>query len=218
MFKSMFKVVVAVLLFGLVHSALASTAAKDTAAALLGHETADGLYRPAYIVLSLLMSAALLVYVLRQPSTELYRTSGPLAWLLVLGQTTAAVLSLWAAYHVGLSYLTGWEGLTAWRQGGEVPPMPDGQGPMPQGDGTLLTTGPFAYLRQPLNVFPLFILWLWPRMTTRLLAVNLAVTAYVLVGTFHSEAHLLDHLGEPYRAYQEQVPFPPLYGRRPSAQ
>ena len=58
------------------------------------------------------------------------------------------------------------------------------------------------------------VFWLNPRMTTRLLAFNLVMTAYVVLGSVHAEAHLLRFYGDAYRGYQEQVP---LRARRTSA-
>ena len=44
-------------------------------------------------------------------------------------------------------------------------------------------------------------------MTTRLLAFNLVMTAYVLLGSLHAEAHMLRFYGDAYRDYLQKVPF-----------
>lgn len=78
-------------------------------------------------------------------------------------------------------------------------PDADGQEPAPAGDGTMRTFGPLGYTRHPLNwsLLPLF--WLQPRMTTRLLAFNVVMTAYVVLGSLHAESHMLRFYGDAYR-------------------
>ena len=108
---------------------------------------------------------------------------------------------------MGVQHLTGYENLVAWWSGAEVPPMPDGQEPPPAGPGAMSTAGPLAYSRHPLNWLLLPLFWLQPRMTTRLFAFNLVLTAYVVAGSVAAEAHTLRAYGEAYRGYQERVPF-----------
>ncbi|MCA1686797.1 MAG: hypothetical protein LC745_12680, partial [Planctomycetia bacterium] len=88
-----------------------------------------------------------------------------------------------------------------------LPGMPDGQGPAPRANGTMRATGPFALGRQALNFALLPLIWLWPRMTTKLLAFNLVATAYLVLGSVHSERHLVETYGRAYRSYQQHVPF-----------
>jgi hypothetical protein len=124
------------------------------------------------------------------------------------GQAVAVAYGGWAVYPVGLDFLTGWDNLVAYYRGAaEIPPPPDGQGPVPAGDGTMRATGPFAHTRHPLNlVIPVFLL-LMPRMTTPRLAFALVASAYAVLGSAHVEAHLVDTYGDAYRRYQDQVPF-----------
>ncbi|HEY1187868.1 MAG TPA: hypothetical protein VGE74_09435 [Gemmata sp.] len=201
------RVALAAALFGFAHSALAGATAKAGAVALVGERAADGLYRPVYLAVTALLVAWLIWYVRRQPGRELYRVRPPFAWLMRAGQGLALAFGAWALLHVGLDFMTGWDGFRAWwEEAPRVPRMPDGQGPVPAG-ATMAGTGPFAYTRHPLNWFLIPLLWLNPRMTTRLLAFNLVVTVYAVLGSLHVEAHLLDAYGAAYRSYQERVPF-----------
>src|SRR5437588_841547 len=80
--------------------------------------------------------------------------------------------------------------------------------------------GPFAWSRHPLNFAPLPILWLWPRMTTSLLAFNTAATIYLVVGSLHEEARLREAFGDDYVAYLDSgvpfyVPLPARSGLEP---
>jgi protein-S-isoprenylcysteine O-methyltransferase Ste14 len=206
--KSVLKIVAATALFGVVHSVLASRTAKRKAAEWFGERNRNGLYRAFYIGQSLVTFAALAGYIRRQPGRELYHVRGPLAGLLRLGQAAGLVHATWAARQVGVGRMLGADSLAAWWHGRPVPPEPEAQGPALGADGTLKATGPFALSRHPLNLSPLPVFWLNPRMSTNLAAFNLAATAYFVLGSLHEETRLAAAYGEPYRRYeQSDVPF-----------
>jgi hypothetical protein len=204
----MSRVVAATAVFGLVHSALASRTSKRAAAQAFGGRNRNGLYRVSYIGQSLVTFGFLAAYIRRQPSRELYRVEGPAALLMHAVQAGAAVYATSAARQVGLRRITGLESFVAWLGDGPVPPEPEAQGPALDAQGKRHAAGPFAWSRHPLNLAPLPILWLWPRMTTSLLAFNTAATIYLVVGSLHEEARLRDAYGDDYDAYLNSgVPF-----------
>jgi protein-S-isoprenylcysteine O-methyltransferase Ste14 len=190
------------------HSALANDGAKARAADLLGPRLADAVYRPLYLAQAAALLAVLAVYVRRQPGRDLYRAEGGWWWALRGVQAAGVGLAAWAAVNVGASHFTGSESLAAWWRGAaDVPRMPDGQAPPPAADGTMRTTGPLGWTRHPLNWALLLVFWPNPRMTTRLLAFNAVMTAYLVLGSLHAEAHMGRFYGDAYRRYQDQVPF-----------
>jgi methanethiol S-methyltransferase len=203
------RMAIATALFAALHSLLASTWAKRQAVEFLGHRDAPALYRSFYVLQAFVLVSLLLVYYRRQPTDELYRVGGGPAWVMRAGQVGAAGIALWAVYEVGSEFMLGLDGLRAWREGAAVPLMHDGQGPAPDRGDAMRATGPFAWVRQPLNLVLLPLLWLNPTMSSRLLGFTLVTTAYVLVGIVHSETHLVDRYGEAYRQYQREVPLLP---------
>ena len=161
------------MLYGLVHSALASARAKEGAARLLGRRQRNGLYRLWYLGQSVGTFAALLLYARRQPDRPLYEVRGPWAWPLRVGQVLALGYAVAAAQAVGLRQILGVTSLLAWLRRGpsprasdgpiatttgevtvEVPAEPEAQGPALRADGRLRVTGPFAWSRHPLNLAP----------------------------------------------------------------
>jgi hypothetical protein len=204
----MLKVAAATAAFGLVHSALASRTAKRAAARHFGERNRNGLYRVFYIGQSLVTFGLLAAYIRRQPSRELYRIDGPVAFLMHAVQAGAIVYATAAAGQVGLRRITGLESVLAWLGDGPVPPEPEAQGPALDDEGRRRPASPFAWSRHPLNFAPLPIFWLWPRMTTSLLAFNAAATIYLVVGSLHEEARLREAFGDDYEAYLNSgVPF-----------
>lgn len=208
MWTSMAKTAAATAAFGICHSLLASRAAKRAATRLLGARRRNGWYRVAYNAQSVVTFGLLCAYLRRLPSRPLYEVRGPGRLALHVGQAGGLLLAVAAARQVGVGPITGLSSLNAWRTGGTVPPEPEAQGPALGEDGTLEACGPFRWSRHPLNLAPLPVLWLWPRMTTNRLAFNLAATAYFLIGSWHEEVRLRHAYGETYESYRRSgVPF-----------
>lgn len=208
MWASIFRTCAATALFAAAHSVLASRKAKAAAGILLGPSNANGVYRALYIAQSFMTTGLLVAYIRRQPSVEIYRVRGPLAWAMHAGQTAALLHATAAAQQVGILRVTGLANLQAWRKGEEVPTMPEAQGPALDSNSVARAAGPFAWSRHPLNLSPVPVFWLWPRMTTTLLAFNVASTCYLIVGSLHEEQRLSEVNGAKYEAYRRSgVPF-----------
>ncbi|RPI33664.1 MAG: hypothetical protein EHM70_05335 [Chloroflexota bacterium] len=217
--SSAIKVMAGTLAFALLHSALASRAAKASASRWLGARQRNGLYRVFFIVQSFVSLAALYAYARRLPDAVIYRVKGPLAALMRLGQAGGLAYAVYTAAHIGFLKVTGLESLLAWLGGkSDVPAEPEAQGPPLQDNGNIKATGPFTLSRHPLNFSPLPVFWLNPVMTTRLAAFNLAATVYLVLGSIHEETRLRAAYGEPYTAYQKsETPFyvPSVLARQP---
>lgn len=201
------KIIAATAMFGIGHSILASRAAKRCAERALGTERRNALYRPFYLVQSVVAFGGLVWYVNRQPGCTLYRVPQPWATLMRVGQAGGLIYATAAAYHVGVARMLGLSGLAAWASGRSVPAEPEAQGPLYDRRAMKLTE-PFRWHRHPLNSAPLPVLWLFPHMTSRLAAMNVASTAYLVLGSIHEEARLRSAYGSAYDRYLASgVPF-----------
>ena len=205
---SSLRVVAATALFGVVHSALASHAAKSATMKLFGRRHRNGLYRVFFIAQSVVTFAALTQYIRRQPDRVLYEAPKSVATALRVSQVACLGGAFWAAHKVGLSRITGWASFDAWRTGKDAGSEPEAQGPSCGEDSGLQAEGPFALSRHPLNFWPVPIFFLNPKMTVNLLTFALTATAYLIVGSAHEEARLRAAYGEEYSKYQRSgVPF-----------
>lgn len=200
--KAVLKTVLTTGAFAAVHSALASRAAKRAASDAFGPANADGLYRVIYIAQSFAAAGLLVAYLKRLPLVELYRVRGRAAMLMHAAQVAGLLHATAGARQVGILRITGVENLAAWLKGLSVPPMPEAQGPSFSEGATDRLSGPFALSRHPLNLSPIPVLWLSPRMNSTLLAFNAAATVYLLIGSMHEEQRLLETEGANYEEYQ----------------
>lgn len=208
MWRSICKVVAASLLFGGVHSLLASRAAKKRAVQLLGERRRNALYRPFYNAQAVATFGALVVYCMRLRDRELYRAPRPLARLMQASQLALLLYLLWGARQIGFLRFGGAPNLLAWlKDSAHVPREPEAQGPAPDESARLRVAGPFRDMRHPLNFTMIPVMWLMPRMTVNLAAFNVVMTLYLVLGSVHEEKRLREAYGSDYAAYQRRVPF-----------
>jgi methanethiol S-methyltransferase len=180
----------AVAIYGALHSLLASQRAKNAARRLLGPRS-DRWYRLAFNLQAGLLFIPVLIVVAAFPGTVLYRMDVP--WLiLAVGVQLAAVITLGigliqtdALHFLGLRQL--------------LAPDPD-QPPQ------LVVSGLYRWVRHPLYTAGLAFIWFTPWMSTSILAMNLGLTAYILIGSIFEEGRLLSEFGQAYIDYQNRVP------------
>ena len=184
-------ILLAWVLYGALHSLLASSSAKALAERLLGLGVRR-YYRLVYNVVVTLTLLPLIALVVLSPDLEISRIRFP--WLalalLVEGVSVlgllAGVLQTGALRFLGLAQITG---------------SADFGGP-----SKLEVKGLYRYVRHPLYLFGLLIIWLIPLMTWNILAFNLGATLYILIGIQFEERKLLKEFGQAYADYQRRVP------------
>lgn len=190
--------------FAAIHSAMASAPAKRAAERAIGVRGRNALYRPAFIGQSLVLSGWLLWLFLRMPDRVLYEVRGLWRWAMRLGQAAAIVGMYRAARVIGIGRVLGMPGLRAWfGSEADVPAEPEAQGPPLREDGEPDARGPFRISRHPLNMLPVPLIWLKPRMTVNWAILSALATLYFYVGSAHEEQRLRKRYGEPYKQYQQ---------------
>ena len=180
--------VLAIVAWGAVHSWLASLGVKAWFRRAFG-EPAARTYRLAYNVFSV-ASLAPILYLLRiLPDRLLYSAQGP--WLIVMlaGQVLALVCLFIALLQTDTLSFVGLRQLFS----GDPP-------------ARFVKTGFYRWVRHPLYLFGLLLLWLTPRMTLNMLVAYFALTVYIFVGVLFEERKLLREFGSAYAEYRSRTP------------
>ncbi len=145
----------------------------------------------------------LLTFALWRPGEELFRFRGPAAWI-VQGLFYFSWVALFYSLNLtGLGYQTGWTPWWHWFRG-RTPPR-----------RTFRPRGAYRWLRHPVYLSFLGLLWFTPVYTQDRLLLNLLWSGYIFVGSWLKDRRLLFYLGQTYRQYQAQVPGYPLLGWGP---
>jgi hypothetical protein len=200
------KVSLLFLLYGAVHSLLASAAAKQGFAKLLGERARNGLYRPLYIGQSVLTTLASAVAFQRLRDRDLYQIPKPWAWAFNLVQLAGIGLLLRALSVTGFDRVLGLPQLVAYWRGEEPPPEAAAQGPPLQALKHPEQLGPFSWVRHPENIAVMLTLWAFPRMTVNRLALALWTSLYGVVGSWHEDSRLEGAYGAAFDRYRRATP------------
>ena len=183
-------VFLAVLIYGLIHSVMASLSAKSKAQhwfGLLGRR----MYRLAYNVLAVISLVPVAVLPFLLPDRHLYTV--PIIFLpLTLGLQLFSVLVVLAGIRqTGTAYFLGLAQLQKDAQDSE---------------GELQHSGIYRYIRHPLYTGGLGLIWFFPYMTANLLALFAGFTLYIMLGIIFEERKLLHEFGDAYLRYRRQTP------------
>ena len=74
------------------------------------------------------------------------------------------------------------------------------------GPGAFMARGPYRWVRHPLYLFSLIIIWFGPIFTIDRLGHNILWTVWIIIGTAMEERDLIDCFGDAYRSYRKEVP------------
>jgi protein-S-isoprenylcysteine O-methyltransferase Ste14 len=180
-------ILLAVGLYGLLHSLLASMQAKELAIRWFG-EAGERYYRLIYVIVVSLTFLPVFALILLLPDRTLYTI--PFPWLL---------LTLFIQLLSGLGILLAFKDISVGNFLGTDQVLdPDSAGSLPP----LVVKGVFRFSRHPLYLFSILILWLTPVMSWNILAFNIGATLYMLIGTIPEERKLLAQFGETYAQYR----------------
>jgi protein-S-isoprenylcysteine O-methyltransferase Ste14 len=191
-------ILLAVFVYGLVHSVLASLEVKALADLWFG-PVSERAYRLVYNLFAALSLLPVLGLVGLLPDHTIY--SIPFPWsLLTLAVQFLAVVML----GIGLLQTDLWSFLGA-RQLFQ---------PTTGATPALVVSGLYRRMRHPLYTAGLLFIWLTPQMTGNLLALNLGLTIYIVIGAMFEERKLVRQFGQAYVEYQERTPMLiPRFGR-----
>lgn len=180
--------ILAIVLWGIVHSLLASTGIKESFHRLFGEKVMRG-YRLFYNLFAIVSFLPILYLVIVLPDRSLYQVPPPYSYLLRAGQLASVVFLFVAVIQTDMLSFAGLRQLFEEEK-----------------NGPLITGGLYRIVRHPLYTFSLAILWLSPNMSLNSLVLYLGLTLYVLAGIYFEERKLLRTFGEEYAKYRAVTP------------
>ena len=184
----MFWLIVTIVLWGFVHSLLASMTVKNFIRRALGDRFMK-FYRLLYNIFAVISIAPVLYLMISLPDQALYQVPVPWNYLMLAGQAFSVLFLFVAVMQTDLLSFAGLRQLTE-----------------DEKTGSLVTSGLYRSVRHPLYTFSLLILWLSPTVTVNSFIVYAALTIYVLVGIFFEERKLLREFGQEYADYRSSTP------------
>jgi methanethiol S-methyltransferase len=193
----MIPVILSMLAYGLLHSVLASREVKSVVRERIGGRAYHGLYRVGFNVVAILTILPILWLVVAYPGERVYDLGE--GWVLPLLAIRIAGLVgvLVALVQIDLWRFAGLRQLYHYITGRELPLR----------DEALTTSGVYGWVRHPLYLFSLMILWSASSMNEAMLGLNIGITLYFLVGSYYEEKRMIQSYGADYLAYCERVPW-----------
>lgn len=180
----------AIILYGALHSFLASRTAKGWVRRRFG-PAGDRFYRLFFNLIGGLTFLPVMAVVAALPGPTLYRIPAP--WLYLTGALQALSIALLA---VGVLQTDAWHFLG----------LRQLISPLSGEPSQLQVRGLYRWVRHPLYSAGLLFIWLTPMMTASVLAFNLGLTAYIYIGSLFEERRLVAEFGQTYRDYRCRVP------------
>jgi protein-S-isoprenylcysteine O-methyltransferase Ste14 len=179
-------------LWGVVHSILASHGFKHLVRQAAGAAAFFRLYRFAYNLFSFASLFPIAVMLLTFPDQPLYSIPEPWLYLTTILQGLAAMALIAGVMQTGLMEFAGLAQIMP--SYGESKPA------------ELVTGGLYAYVRHPLYTAGLVFIWFSPEMTINRLALWSVFTLYIMLGAFFEERKLLKDFGAAYAEYKSKTP------------
>lgn len=180
------------LLWGAVHSFLASHGFKHWIRQAVGSAAYFRIYRFAYNLFSVASLFPILAMLTIFPDQALYRIPEPWRYLTAFLQGLAVIALLVGVLQTGPLEFAGLAQL--------APSYGDSK------PSELVTTGLYAYVRHPLYSAGLALLWFSAEMTVNRLALWSVFSLYLLIGARFEERKLLKDFGSAYAEYQARTP------------
>lgn len=191
-------------LYGVLHSILAANGVKAWAERVFGPDAMRRYYRLFFVLVAVASLLPVLALAAWLPDQRIYTIPAPWTWLTLAAQGAAALGLLAGVRQTdALAFL----GIRQWLEY-----QPERSRPQPE---TLVTGGLYRWVRHPLYTFSFVLLWLMPVMTWNLLAVNLSLSLYLVIGAWFEERKLVQQFGADYEAYRRRTPMLVPFLKRP---
>jgi protein-S-isoprenylcysteine O-methyltransferase Ste14 len=183
-------ILMAVLAWGLLHSFLASLKVKAQVKHWISPE-ANHWYRIIYNLIAIITFLPILLLFVILPDKVIYTIHYPWVILTSVIQLLALVILMVGMKQTGVFSFLGFRQLIS---------------PEDNSSPVLVTTGLYKYVRHPLYTAGLAVIWFIPYISLNLLALNLGITIYIIIGAYIEERKLNAEYGPEYIEYSRQTP------------
>lgn len=186
-----------IIIFAVPHSILARLTVKSRIKQWMGTRRYEGLYRIVYNVVSVITFTPIFVLLALQPGATVWQVGGFMAILFRLLQLVGLVGLTVSIAQIESGRFLGTAQLRAYLK----------DDPLPLPSEPLTTNGLYGFVRHPLYLFSLMVLWFTPSMTVNSLAFVIGATLYVIIGSLFEERTMVKLFGNTYTDYQKRVPW-----------
>ncbi len=183
--------------FAVTHSWLAGQTVKDNIYKLVGERRYYGFYRIGYNVLAIVTLIPVFAVIFLFPHPILWHINGDFTFVLFAVQGIGATGVIVALLQTDIWRFAGIRQVLHYFE----------NKPLPLVNESLRTDGLYQFVRHPLYLFSLLVIWPINPMTDALFVFNVAATVYLLIGSLVEERRLRMIFGQQYEAYQKQVPW-----------
>ena len=190
MTSSFWIIITAVLVYGGLHSWFASLGLKNRIKLAFGDKAARA-YRLIYNLVAILTLLPVLILPIALVDREIYSIPFPWLFLTSACQLLAIVILLAGVLQTGVLNFLGVCQLI--RCEGEE-------------ETKLVVTGLYRFMRHPLYTAGLIFIWFMPKMSWNLVAMNIGISLYILIGVIFEERKLLLEFGPEYAEYRKRTP------------
>jgi protein-S-isoprenylcysteine O-methyltransferase Ste14 len=184
-------------LFGILHSWLAGQNIKQAIRQRLGERVYQGFYRLGYNALAVATLGPVGVFVLLNPGQVIWQADGVARLLMILIQLAGVIGIVVSLLQIDFWRFAGLRQAKAYLN----------NQPLPLPDEPLQTRGLYGFVRHPLYLFSLMVIWPLSPMTESWLAFNFASTLYFTLGSLLEERRLIAAYGKTYLEYRQRVPW-----------
>lgn len=192
MLMGTFFIVIASIMWGAVHSVLASHVFKEMVRRSFGAIVFGRLYRFSYNLFSLVSFLPLILMLITFPDQVLYKIPSPWIYLTTIVQGIAALALMAGVMQTGPMEFAG------------LAQLAPGYEDLKQGG--LVVDGLYSWVRHPLYTAGLVFIWLTSEMTLNRLVLWIVFTLYILIGAYFEERKLLKDFGAQYADYRSRTP------------
>jgi protein-S-isoprenylcysteine O-methyltransferase Ste14 len=151
-------------------------------------------YEPAFFAIVSGVALMMLIVFWQQSSYTIVAAQGMIRWLLRGVFFLSLVCLAWSWYALGVFDPFGYIPILDHMRGVRRPPLP------------FTVRGPYRWVRHPLYILLILMIWSYPDLTADRLLFNVLFTAWMIIGAVLEERDLVASFGQAYVEYKTSVP------------